>query len=68
MGLIRIQVVGSFGEKNGTKEFGAITHGHAHAVADAIKFLSGELLPHAVNIDHELHEEGAKPNNGFVKK
>ena len=68
MGLIRIQVVGSFGDKNGTKEFTALTHGHAHAVADALKYLSSKLLPHAVNIDHKLQDEGFKPSEGFRKE
>ena len=42
--------------------------GHAQAVAEAIEFLSGELLPESIEQDHNLHEDGAKPEVGFGKK
>lgn len=67
MGQISISVAGSFGRNNGTRTFSAMKYGHAHAVADAIAFLSGELLPAAIGLDHELHEGGDKPNAGFTK-
>ncbi len=63
MGVIRIETAGSFPTRR--KEFGAIDHGHAHAVADAIRFLSEEVLPEAIERDHKLHAEGASPRMGF---
>lgn len=63
MGVLNISTSGSF--PNRTKQFGAITHGHAHAVAEAIKWLSEEVLPAAIEQDHKLHDEGAKPQFGF---
>ena len=65
MGMLKITTVGSFGNKS--KEFPAITHGHAHAVGEAIAWLAGELLKDAINSDHGLHENGHKPNCGFQK-
>ena len=65
MGMITIQTGGSFGGKR--KEFFAIKHGHAHAVAEAIEWLSSELLKEAINSDHKLHDEGSKPSEGFGK-
>lgn len=66
MGTITIQTNGSFGQK--TKSFKAITNGHADAVAQAIEWLSGELLPDSISQDHELHNDGCKPENGFKRK
>ena len=64
MGNIIITVQGSF--KNPTTQaFSAMHGGHAQAVAEAIKFLSNDLLPQAIQQDHELHETGAKPEIGF---
>jgi hypothetical protein len=40
-------------------------HGHAQAVAEAIRWLSEEVLPEAIGQDHKLHEEGARPRLGF---
>jgi hypothetical protein len=40
-------------------------HGHAHAVQQAIAFLTNEVLPEAIERDHKLHEQGAKPSLGF---
>jgi hypothetical protein len=65
MGMIKIKSWGSFPEKE--IEICAIEHGHAHAVAEAISYLSSKLLPQAISLDHRLHEEGAKPNKGFEK-
>lgn len=67
MGQISISVAGSFGKSNGTRTFSAMKHGHAHAVSEAITFLANELLPAAINLDHDLHESGDKPSNGFSK-
>jgi hypothetical protein len=63
MGFVNIETGGSFPTRR--KAFGAIDHGHAHAVAEAIAWLSTEVLPAAVEQDHRLHERGAKPRHGF---
>jgi hypothetical protein len=68
MGQISINVAGSFGRKNGSKTFSAMKHGHADAVAQAIEYLSKELLPFATALDHKLHSEGDKPNKGFDRE
>jgi len=64
MGMINIQMYGSFPKKE--KSFGAIEYGHAHAINEAIAWLS-EQMKAAINSDHQLHDDGAKPNNGFTK-
>ena len=64
MGAIRIEVMGSFGRNNTVKTFSAMKCGHADAVAQAIEFLSGTLLPAATALDHKLHDEGDKPSSG----
>lgn len=63
MGIIRIEVRGSFREKNEDKVFTAKEFGHAHAVADAIDYLS-QLLPWAIAQDHWLHEKQTYPMSG----
>lgn len=63
MGMINIRSWGSFPKQERT--FSAMERGHAHAVAEAIRFLSEEVLPEAIERDHKLHEEGAKPEMGF---
>lgn len=42
MGVLNISTNGSFPHRN--KAFKAMTHGHAHAVAEAIRYLSDEVL------------------------
>lgn len=64
MGMITIEVVGSFGRKY--KAFSAQETGHADAVAQAIEWLSSELLPSAIRNDHKCHDEGVRPNKGFA--
>ena len=64
MGMIRIEIVGSF-SRGGTANFPAQHHGHADAVARAIAYLSGTVLPLAIKQDHELHDEDARPDFGF---
>ena len=64
MGVINIKVEGSF-RKPTMREFSAMHGGHAKAVADAMEYLSGELLPDAIKQDHELHEKEAYPEGGF---
>ena len=66
MGTIRIQFNGSFGKNE--KNFTALTHGHAHAVGEVIKYLAEEVLPEAIASDHKLHSEGYFPEHGFEKK
>lgn len=66
MGMITITTSGSFGIS--FKTFRAIDHGHADAVAQALEYLSSELLPEATAQDHELHDQGAKPSNGFRRR
>jgi hypothetical protein len=46
MGMINIQMYGSFPKKE--KSFGAIEHGHAHAINEAIAWLS-EQMKQAIN-------------------
>jgi hypothetical protein len=67
MGAIRIEVGGSF-KPNDEKSFSAMEHGHADAVAKAIKWLSDEVLPKAIRLDHDLHESDNKPNGPFGSK
>ena len=64
MGVITITVQGSFMERN-TKQFSALHGGHALAVAEAIEFLSKDLLPKSIQQDHMLHSNGDKPGIGF---
>lgn len=70
MGYIAVQCGGSFVDKfgieGGTKMFTAMEHGHADAVAQAIEYLSGVVLPRATALDHELQAEGKSPNQGFT--
>ncbi len=65
MGMINIVTAGSFPQRAIT--FSAIDHGHASAVAEAIKWLSSEVLPEAIRQDHDLHTEGASPEKNFGK-
>ncbi len=67
MGVINITVQGSF-KRLSTRQFSAMHGGHAQAVAEAIEFLSGELLPKAIEQDHQLHDEGESPEIGFGKR
>lgn len=62
MGLLSIHARGSFPDQ--ARTFSAMEHGHAHAVAQAIEWLSSEVLPAAIAQDHRLHAEGATPSAG----
>ena len=64
--MITITVQGSFKPQT-TKQFSAMKGGHAQAVAKAIEYLSGKFMADAISLDHELHEEGEKPEMGFGK-
>ena len=66
MGIIIIETSGSFGRDR--RVFEAIHHGHADAVAQAIEYLSGDLLPKSTAQDHELHDSGCVPDKGFARK
>jgi hypothetical protein len=67
MGQISITINGSFGRIE-TRTFGASTHGHANAIAEAISFLSTDVLPDAIALDHELHSGGDAPGQGWLKR
>lgn len=60
MGMITIEVAGSF-KPNKRLTFSAIKYGHASAVANAIQFLSEEVLPRAIENDHRCHATGCEP-------
>ena len=72
MGAIRIEVRGSFLESDSKREFDRIfeaeDHGHADAVAQAVEFLAGRLLPAATALDHRLHSKGSKPKLGWERQ
>jgi hypothetical protein len=67
MGMIEISVRGSF-QPGDHKRFSAMQYGHADAVARAIEWLSSEVLPRAIRLDHELHTHGEKPEGPFGSK
>jgi hypothetical protein len=71
MGQISISVSGSFLSSkkptNSSKTFSAMQHGHAHAVAEAIAWLSNDVMPAAIANDHECHTDGHMPDGGFSK-
>ena len=62
MGMIKIQMFGSFPQEE--KTFSAMQHGHADAVTQAIAYLI-EKLTWATGRDHKLHEQGESPTYGF---
>ena len=64
MGMIQIEVIGSFAPHQ-RRQFSAMQGGHAQAVAEAIEFLSKEVLPKAIVQDHNLQAEGELPENRF---
>lgn len=63
MGMLTIRTDGSFPRRR--RVWSAQQHGHAHAVAAAIAWLSEEVLPAAIEQDHRLHAEGREPAAGF---
>jgi hypothetical protein len=64
MGMVSVNTYGSFRPHRG-RTFSAMHGGHAKAVAEAIAFLANTVMPEAIALDHELHEEGEKPEIGF---
>jgi len=65
MGLISIKTAGSFGLSE--RVFSAQQHGHAHAVNEAQKYLC-DIMKGSIAQDHDCHDEGVKPENGFTVK
>lgn len=65
MGMIRIELAGSFGTAR-KAEFSALTKGHAAAVAEAIRYLTEEELPKAIQNDHRCHADGIQPSLGYA--
>ena len=61
MGLITVQIRGSFGNKPDAT-FLAVDGGHALAITRAIRCLAEEL-PKAIQLDHQLARDGQKPPN-----
>lgn len=59
MGKITITVEGSFPDV-GTSVNSALDGGHAVAVSRAISVLNN-LLPGAIALDHQLHDNGDRP-------
>lgn len=66
MGMIRIEVGGSFGAMSRT--FSAMDTGHADAVAQAIEWLSRDVLPAAIRNDHTCHSDNQLPRKGFANR
>lgn len=66
MGMVTIQIRGSFGNKPDTT-FSAMEGGHAYALARAIAYLTAEM-DRAIQLDHELHDAGQRPPNADFGK
>ena len=64
MGMIKIEIVGSF-KPNDYQGFSASKHGHAEAVARAIAWLANDILPRAIENDHQCQKSGIYPESGF---
>lgn len=64
MGMIRITISGSFRERP-DKVFSAMNGGHTDAVAQAIEWLSKDVLPAAIRQDHDQAAKGELPALGF---
>jgi hypothetical protein len=66
MGMVRIEFTGSFGKR--AWHTTAMEFGHAQAIADAIEWLAKKELPKAIEQDHRLHDEGARPERSFGRE
>lgn len=65
MAMLKIQLIGSMGDE--AKEFSANEHGHAHAINDAIAYLTS-LQQHAINMDHDVRDsQEPAPTKGWIK-
>ena len=63
MAILKIQLVGSMGEE--VVEFSAKEHGHAHAVNEAISYLT-DLQTRAINLDHDVRDSKEPgPSDGW---
>lgn len=56
MGMIRTELWGSFPPQQ--KLIGPANEGHASLVAEMITWLSNEVMPMAIALDHDLRSEG----------
>jgi hypothetical protein len=66
MADVQISIKGSLGDDR--VEFAANEFGHAHAINEAIAYLT-QLQMRAINSDHEARENGEEgPRQGWVKK
>ena len=64
MGVILVSFTGPFMSRP-IKSFSALHGGHAQAIAETIEWLSGHMLPKAIQQDHLLQSQGEKPEKGF---
>ena len=65
MAVLRIQLHGSLGEEN--VEFSANEHGHAHAINEAMAYLT-KLQTRAINTDHDVRDcNEPGPKDGWCK-
>ena len=62
MGVIQIQIRGSFLGNEGDFTSCAEIGGHAMAIQRAIKWLNDQL-PEAIILDHSLHDQNNRPPN-----
>ncbi|MHA6323675.1 hypothetical protein [Roseivivax sp. CAU 1753] len=66
MADVQISIKGSLGDDK--IEFAANEFGHAHAINEAIAYLT-RLQMHAINSDHEAREQREEgPRQGWIKK
>ncbi len=67
MGMVKISLLGSFCDRPYGEMFQvhkAQEHGHAEALAAAIKWLA-EKMPEAIRHDHDLHAHGYFPEDRY---
>lgn len=65
MATLKIQLIGSMGED--AAEFSAVEHGHAHAINEAMAFLT-VLMQRAINTDHDVRDcKEPAPTKGWHK-
>lgn len=65
MAVLEIRLTGSMG--NDHAQFSATEHGHAHAINEAIAYLT-VLQQRAINIDHDVREcKEPSPTKGWHK-
>ena len=66
MGIVTVRSSGSFKfQPDEELHFYAQDGGHAKAVAQAIAYLSTEVLPRAIEQDHRLQADGNYPDDVF---